>query len=257
MPPPNITGRAHLGHGSTYTPMDVLTRYHRMLGENADWLPGQTTPRSRPKPFCSRELAKEGLTREASDASLSGARVGVAPAVRRRDQRAVPGLGFGPDWDRERFTMDAGLSAAVRKVFVTSIARGWSIAESGWSTGIRKAVDPLRCGGRPRERARPLWHVRYPRARTASEYNHRVGRGPRRHFGDIAVVECTPMTSATPHPDQARTSSLPLDRARDPGASPTTAVERELRHRRGQGDAGARRRPTTRSASATTCRCPP
>ena len=40
MPPPNITGRAHLGHGSTYTPMDILTRYHRMLGENANWIPG-------------------------------------------------------------------------------------------------------------------------------------------------------------------------------------------------------------------------
>ena len=41
MPPPNITGRLHLGQGSTYTPMDVLTRYHRMLGENAVWIPGQ------------------------------------------------------------------------------------------------------------------------------------------------------------------------------------------------------------------------
>ena len=40
MPPPNVTGRAHFGHGSTYAPMDVLTRYHRMLGDNADWLPG-------------------------------------------------------------------------------------------------------------------------------------------------------------------------------------------------------------------------
>src|SRR5713226_5465819 len=64
MPPPNITGRAHLGHGSTYTPMDVLTRYHRMLGENADWIPGQDHAAIATEAVLVRELAREGLTRE-------------------------------------------------------------------------------------------------------------------------------------------------------------------------------------------------
>ena len=64
MPPPNITGRAHLGHGSTYTPMDVLTRYHRMLGENADWIPGQDHAAIATEAVLVRELAKEGLTRD-------------------------------------------------------------------------------------------------------------------------------------------------------------------------------------------------
>ena len=64
MPPPNITGRAHLGTGSTFTPQDVLTRYHRMLGENADWLPGQDHAAIATEAVLVREIAKEGLTRE-------------------------------------------------------------------------------------------------------------------------------------------------------------------------------------------------
>jgi valyl-tRNA synthetase len=64
MPPPNITGAAHLGHGSTYTPMDVLTRYHRMRGDNANWLPGQDHAAIATEAVLVRELAKEGLTRD-------------------------------------------------------------------------------------------------------------------------------------------------------------------------------------------------
>src|SRR5579862_5634483 len=64
MPPPNVTGRAHLGHGSTYTSMDVLTRYHRMLGYNADWLPGTDHAAIATEAVLVRELAKDGTRRE-------------------------------------------------------------------------------------------------------------------------------------------------------------------------------------------------
>ena len=64
MPPPNVTGRAHLGHGSTYTPMDILTRYHRMLGNNADWLPGTDHAAIATESVLVRELAKSGESRE-------------------------------------------------------------------------------------------------------------------------------------------------------------------------------------------------
>src|SRR5215472_13834414 len=63
MPPPNITGRAHMGHGSTYTPMDILTRFHRMLGDNAVWLPGQDHAAIATQNVIEKELAKEDLTR--------------------------------------------------------------------------------------------------------------------------------------------------------------------------------------------------
>src|SRR5579864_4624486 len=119
MPPPNITGRAHMGHGSTYTVMDVLTRYHRMRGYNAVWLPGQDHAAIATQNVIERELAKEGLTRFD---------LGREKFIERaRQWRELYGdiiykqfraLGFGPDWQRDRYTMDEGLSRAVVKVFV-------------------------------------------------------------------------------------------------------------------------------------------
>ncbi len=119
MPPPNITGRAHMGHGSTYTAMDILTRYHRMRGENAVWLPGQDHAAIATQNVIEKELAKEGLTR--FDLGRE------AFIQRAREWRTLYGgilydqfraLGFGPDWQRDRYTMDEGLSRAVLKVFV-------------------------------------------------------------------------------------------------------------------------------------------
>jgi valyl-tRNA synthetase len=133
MPPPNITGRAHLGHGSTYTPMDILTRYHRMLGENADWLPGQDHAAIATEAVLVRELAKkrltrDGLGREAFLAAPGLARTRTATAINEQFQR----LGFGPDWARERFTMDPGLSAAVVKVFVALYREGLIYRGTRW-----------------------------------------------------------------------------------------------------------------------------
>jgi valyl-tRNA synthetase len=125
MPPPNITGRAHLGHGSTYTPMDILTRYHRMLGENADWLPGQDHAAIATEAVLVREIAKEGLTRDGI-----GREKFLERAWQWRERYgdelydAFRALGFGPDWQRDRFTMDAGLSAAVARVFVELYDKG-------------------------------------------------------------------------------------------------------------------------------------
>jgi valyl-tRNA synthetase len=99
MPPPNITGRAHLGHASTYTAMDILTRYHRMLGENADWLPGQDHAAIATEAVLVREIAKEGLTREGL-----GREKFLERAWAWREQygdaiyESFRTLGFGPDW---------------------------------------------------------------------------------------------------------------------------------------------------------------
>ena len=121
MPPPNVTARAHLGHASTYAPMDVLTRYHRMLGENADWLPGTDHAAIATEAVLTRELGREGLRREDLGRERFVARAwewsrtygGQIEAQFRR-------LGFGPDWQRSRFTMDEGLSAAVTARFRAS-----------------------------------------------------------------------------------------------------------------------------------------
>ncbi|MBV8164673.1 MAG: valine--tRNA ligase [Candidatus Eremiobacteraeota bacterium] len=125
MPPPNITGRAHMGHGSTYTPMDILTRTHRMRGENAVWLPGQDHAAIATQNVLEKELAKEGLTRYDLGPEKFRER---AAAWREKYGHIIyeqfRALGFGPDWQRDRFTMDAGLSRAVTKVFVELYREG-------------------------------------------------------------------------------------------------------------------------------------
>ena len=125
MPPPNITGRAHMGHGSTYTPMDILTRLHRMRGYNAVWLPGQDHAAIATQNVIEKELAKEGLTRYDLGPDKFRER---AEAWRKQYGHIIyeqfRALGFGPDWQRDRYTMDAGLSRAVTKVFIELYREG-------------------------------------------------------------------------------------------------------------------------------------
>jgi valyl-tRNA synthetase len=125
MPPPNITGRAHMGHGSTYVAQDILTRYHRMRGDNAVWLPGQDHAAIATQNVLEKELAKEGLTRFD---------IGRERFIERaKEWREKYGtiiydqfrqLGFSADWQRDRYTMDDGLSRAVIKVFVELYREG-------------------------------------------------------------------------------------------------------------------------------------
>ncbi len=163
MPPPNITGRAHIGHGSTYTPMDVLTRYHRMLGENADWIPGQDHAAIATEAVVVRELAKDGLTRD-----LLGRDAFIARVWEWREQyggiidEQFKALGFGPDWERERFTMDPGLSAAVIRVFVDlyndgAIYRGTRLVN--WDPKAQSTLSDAEVESEDRDTF--LWHVRY------------------------------------------------------------------------------------------------
>ncbi|MBV8582212.1 MAG: valine--tRNA ligase, partial [Candidatus Eremiobacteraeota bacterium] len=196
IPPPNITGRAHLGHGSTYTPMDVLTRYHRMLGENADWLPGQDHAAIATESVLVRELKKEGLTRDGL-----GRTAFLERAWQWRDQYggeindAFRRLGFGPDWARERFTMDPGLSAAVVKVFVDLyndglIYRGTRLVN--WDPQTRSTLSDAEV--EDDERDTFLWHIRY-RAQDGGEGLVIATTRPETYLADVAVAV---------HPDDER-----------------------------------------------------
>jgi valyl-tRNA synthetase len=164
MPPPNVTARAHLGHGSTFTPMDVLTRYHRMLGENADWLPGTDHAAIATEAVLTRELARGGLRRDDLGREVFVERAwewsrtygGEIEAQFRR-------LGFGPDWQRSRFTMDEGLSAAVRRAFVELyrsglIYRGTRLIN--WDPTARSTISDAEM--EYAERDGTLWRIRYP-----------------------------------------------------------------------------------------------
>jgi valyl-tRNA synthetase len=164
MPPPNVTAGAHLGHGSTYTPMDVLTRYHRMLGENADWLPGTDHAAIATEAVLVRQLASSGKSRE----SLGREKyLEIAWEWSRQTGGTIfeqfRRLGFGPDWQRSRFTMDETLSAAVRKVFVVLyrdglIYRGKRLIN--WDPKARSTISDAEV--EHEERDGTLWRIRYP-----------------------------------------------------------------------------------------------
>ncbi len=200
MPPPNITGRAHLGHASTYTTMDVLTRYHRMLGENADWVPGQDHAAIATESVLVRELAKEGLTR----AGL-GREKFLERAWQWREQyggaidEAFQRLGFGPDWARERFTLDAGLSAAVVGVFVDLYADGLIYRGTrlvNWDPTAQSTLSDAEVENDEVDTF--LWHLRY-RAEDGGEGLTIATTRPETYLADVAVAV---------HPADARYAHL-------------------------------------------------
>jgi valyl-tRNA synthetase len=226
MPPPNITGAAHLGHGSTFTPMDVLTRYHRMRGDNAVWLPGQDHAAIATETVLVRELAKEGLTREGL-----GREKYLERAWQWRHQygnrinEQFKRLGYGPDWDRERFTMDEGLSHAVVTAFVELyraglIYRGTRLVN--WDPKSRSTLSDAEVENEPHDGS--LWQIRYRAADGGPGVVIATTR-PETYLADVAVAV---------HPDDERYRDLigkdvvlPLLERRIPVIA-DAAVEREF-----------------------------
>ncbi|MCU1688914.1 MAG: valine--tRNA ligase, partial [Jatrophihabitantaceae bacterium] len=118
LPPPNVTGSLHIGHALDHTIMDILTRWHRMSGDEALWLPGMDHAGIATQNVVERELAKDGLSRHDLGREKFVERVWEwkdDSGGRILDQ--MRRLGDGVDWTRERFTMDAGLTRAVQTVF--------------------------------------------------------------------------------------------------------------------------------------------
>ncbi len=191
MPPPNVTARAHLGHGSTFAPMDVLTRYHRMLGENADWLPGVDHAAIATEAVLLRELAKEGVRREDLGRERFVQRAWEwSKTYGGQIDEQFRRLGFGPDWQRSRFTMDEGLSAAVRRVFVQLyreglIYRGKRLINwdpKGQTTVSDAELDRV-------ERDGTLWRIRYPFAKDDLSSGIEVATTrPETMLADVAVA---------------------------------------------------------------------
>ena len=191
MPPPNVTARAHLGHGSTFTPMDVLTRYHRMLGENADWLPGVDHAAIATETVLVKELAREGLRREDLGREGFVARAwewsrtygGQIDAQFRR-------LGFGPDWQRSHFTMDESLSAVVNRVFVQLYREGLVYRGKrliNWDPTAQSTISDAELDHV--ERDGTLWRIRYPFSKEDRGDGIEVATTrPETMLGDVAVA---------------------------------------------------------------------
>jgi len=125
IPPPNVTGVLHMGHGLNNTLQDIVVRYHRMKGDNTLWLTGTDHAGIATQNVVERQLKKEGLTRNDLGREKFLERTW---AVKEDHHNTIvkqqKKLGNSTDWERERFTYDEGLSAAVRDVFVTLYERG-------------------------------------------------------------------------------------------------------------------------------------
>jgi valyl-tRNA synthetase len=226
MPPPNITGRAHMGQGSTYTPMDTLTRFHKMLGDNAVWLPGQDHAAIATQNVLEKKLAGEGLTR-----FDVGRDKFVELFWQWREEyggilyQQFRALGFGPDWQRDRFTMDDGLSKAVIEVFVALYEEGLVYRGTRLINWCPRCTSTLSDSEVEREdRPGVLYHVRYKEVGGGEGVVIATTR-PETIFADVAVAV---------HPGDDRYAHLVgklVQRPLAPGPIPViadAAVEREF-----------------------------
>ncbi|EDP66274.1 Valyl-tRNA synthetase [alpha proteobacterium BAL199] len=201
MPPPNVTGSLHMGHALTFTVQDILTRYQRMTGRDALWQPGTDHAGIATQMVVERNLAAEGVDRRdlGRDAFIekiwewkaeSGGT--IVNQLRR--------LGASPDWARERFTMDEGLSAAVRRVFVQLYKEGLIYRDKrlvNWDPKFQTAISDLEVEAK--EVDGNLWHFRYPVEGEEGRYIVVATTRPETMLGDTGVAV---------HPDDERYKDL-------------------------------------------------
>ena len=164
IPPPNVTGNLHVGHALTMTLQDVLIRWRRMQGRDALWQPGTDHAGIAAQMVVERQLAEHQQTRQRLGREAFIERVWQWKA---ESGGAITGqlrrLGASLDWPRERFTMDAGLSDAVREVFVTLHAEGLIYRDRrlvNWDPKFQSAISDLEVESV--DVAGHLWHIRYP-----------------------------------------------------------------------------------------------
>ncbi|MDI9569270.1 MAG: valine--tRNA ligase [Pseudomonadota bacterium] len=189
IPPPNVTGMLHMGHALNNALQDIMIRYRRMQGYNAMWMPGTDHAGIATQNVVEQELAKEGLTRHDLGREKFIDRVwewkekygGVITNQLKR-------LGCSCDWQRERFTMDAGLSQAVREVFVRLYNDGLIYQGDyivNWCPRCHTAISDLEVEFV--EEAGHLWDIRYPYADGSGEIVVATTR-PETMLGDTAVA---------------------------------------------------------------------
>jgi len=200
LPPPNVTGTLHMGHGFNQTLMDALTRYHRMRGDNTLWQPGTDHAGIATQIVVERQLDAQGVSRHDLGREKFLEKVwewkeysgGTITKQMRR-------LGTSPDWSRERFTMDAGLNKVVTETFVRLyneglIYRGKRLVN--WDVKLGTAVSDLEVV--QEEEDGFMWHINYPLADGSGHLTVATTR-PETMLGDVAVMV---------HPEDARYKHL-------------------------------------------------
>ncbi|OGN45004.1 MAG: valine--tRNA ligase [Caulobacterales bacterium RIFCSPHIGHO2_01_FULL_70_19] len=221
IPPPNVTGSLHIGHALNNTLQDILARYHRMKGKAVLWLPGTDHAGIATQMVVERQLAAQGnlgrrdMGREAFVAKVWEWKAESGGTIVRQLRR----LGASCDWSRERFTLDEGLNAAVRKVFVRLFREGLIYRDKrlvNWDPHFQTAISDLEV--EQREVDGHYWHFAYPLADGVT-YEHPVafddeGRPTAFETRDYIVVATTRPetmlgdTGVAVHPDDARYAGL-------------------------------------------------
>ncbi|MHB8388382.1 MAG: valine--tRNA ligase [Acidobacteriaceae bacterium] len=189
LPPPNVTGRLHMGHMLNQTEMDILTRWHRMRGDLSLWVPGTDHAGIATQMMVERKLAEEGKTRQQLGREAFVERVWqwkqeYGGAILDQMKR----LGASVDWSREYFTMDERLSVAVKEAFVRLheqglIYRGAYIVN--WCPRCQTAISDLEVVHE--EQQGKLYEIRYPLADGSGSITVATTR-PETMLGDVAVV---------------------------------------------------------------------
>ncbi|WP_417843058.1 valine--tRNA ligase [Thalassospira sp.] len=201
MPPPNVTGSLHMGHALTFTLQDILVRYNRMTGKDTLWQPGTDHAGIATQMVVERQLGAQNVTRHDL-----GREKFVEKVWEWKEESGgtitnqLRHLGASPDWPRERFTMDEGLSAAVRKVFVTLHKQGLIYRDKrlvNWDPKLLTAISDLEVV--QKEVKGHFWHFKYPIEGREGEFITVATTRPETMLGDTAVAV---------HPDDERYADL-------------------------------------------------
>jgi len=221
IPPPNVTGSLHIGHALNNTLQDILARYHRMKGKAVLWLPGTDHAGIATQMVVERQLAAAGnvgrrdMGREAFIDKVWEWKAESGGTIVRQLRR----LGASCDWSRERFTLDEGLNAAVRKVFVQLHKEGLIYRDKrlvNWDPHFQTAISDLEVEQREVDGA--YWHFAYPLADGVT-YEHPVafddeGKATEFETRDFIVVATTRPetmlgdTGVAVHPEDERYKGL-------------------------------------------------
>ncbi|MFT3983227.1 MAG: valine--tRNA ligase [Lachnospiraceae bacterium] len=193
MPPPNITGRLHMGHALDNTMQDILIRFKRMQGYNALWIPGtdhaaistevKVTSALKDEGIDKAELGREGFLKRTWEWREEYGRAIV-------DQ--LKKIGSSCDWDRERFTMDEGCSKAVEEVFISLYHKGYIYKGSrivNWCPVCRTTISDAEV--EHEEQAGHFWHIKYPIAGTEEAKAAIEGRKPEQGKPENYVIVAT------------------------------------------------------------------
>ena len=197
MPPPNVTGSLHMGHGLTFSLQDILIRYHRKTGRDTLWQPGTDHAGIATQMVVERQLAEDGVSRQDLGRSKFLEKVwewkNESGGTITEQLRS---LGSSPDWGREKFTMDPDLSIAVTRVFVELYKQGLIYRDKrlvNWDPKLLTAISDLEV--QQVETQGKLWHFKYPIEAGQDEFITVATTRPETMLGDSGIAV---------HPDDPR-----------------------------------------------------